>query len=605
MVSQSNLIRHGGSSSAVKRRLDLEEEDEIIQIPACDLSAVAERFKRTLIVPVHYWNDGTFGEISKALGKLEDTDAPNARLQVSVDANKPLKFERRIGFQNGDTGKVYLEYEGLIRYCFACKRISHDIYACPDISQEEREQKIKEYRELNGMGAYQNQTRGGLLLSNRSNPANNNKRPRSPNGEGYSRSPARSHVPGFSRGAKRNKESEKPWSPKRYGDLRNALRKSERQRDDTLDRKYKPHDAVWKRLEKQSDRNYPQQRESEELNGRSKFSKGHYRQRDLEGNRAKDRYPATRSQQSQQVWRVRNSPKETENNSRLKSVAISKNQRASPLQHMDSQQTVSGIPEREGNGGQGHGVLVLHKNETSEEKLRRLKGKAHVVDDAQEKTPMSAAKNAPLALITRDRGTIVIREDGTRNPGGESRYVPSVGRPSIGNGSDELELDNLMESDQIKNMDEPGFDAEKIDAISQLSPASAVYSEEMRERPEEKKKQDASLPVVATKPSKINNSGKKQRAGDAQGTSKKRTNQPTGPGVAGNQKRAPLSPDFKGARASKKFNPIRGRPYPKKPKGSGGDDTGDSRGDYVTQKCIKAIVSYFEEARIEEVETCS
>ncbi|KAL0730254.1 hypothetical protein Bca4012_026347 [Brassica carinata] len=439
-------------------------------------------------VPVHYWNDGTFGEISKALGKLEDTDAPNARLQVS----------RRIGFQNGDTGKVYLEYEGLIRYCFACKRISHDIYACPDISQEEREQKIKEYRELNGMGAYQNQTRGGLLLSNRSNPANNNKRPRSPNGEGYSRSPARSHVPGFSRGAKRNKESEKPWSPKRYGDLRNALRKSERQRDDTLDRKYKPHDAVWKRLEKQSDRNYPQQRESE----------GHYRQRDLEGNRAKDRYPATRSQQSQQVWRVRNSPKETENNSRLKSVAISKNQRASPLQHMDSQQTVSGIPEREGNGGQGHGVLVLHKNETSEEKLRRLKGKAHVVDDAQEKTPMSAAKNAPLALITRDRGTIVIREDGTRNPGGESRYVPSVGRPSIGNG-------------------------------------------------------------MATKPSKINNSGKKQRAGDAQGTSKKRTNQPTGPGVAGNQKRAPLSPDFKGARASKKFNPIRGRPYPKKPKGSG------------------------------------
>lgn len=244
----------------MKRRLDLEEEDEIIQIPACDLSAVAERFKRTLIgrvlhrggrsvealishlprariwnvegrvrgtnlgngrcqfdfdreedlqmvlkkrpchmnhwifalerwepftsenfpntipfwikvtgVPVHYWNDGTFGEIAKALGKLEDTDAPNARLQVSVDANKPLKFERRIGFQNGDTGKVYLEYEGLIRYCFACKRISHDIYACPDISQEEREQKIKEYRELNGMGAHQNQTRGGLLLSNRSN----------------------------------------------------------------------------------------------------------------------------------------------------------------------------------------------------------------------------------------------------------------------------------------------------------------------------------------------------------------------------------------------------------------------------------------------------
>lgn len=32
-----------------KRRLDLEAEDEIIRIPACDLTTVAERFKRTLI----------------------------------------------------------------------------------------------------------------------------------------------------------------------------------------------------------------------------------------------------------------------------------------------------------------------------------------------------------------------------------------------------------------------------------------------------------------------------------------------------------------------------------------------------------------------------
>lgn len=172
------MIRKGGSSSPVRRHLDLEKEDEIIQIPACDISVAKELFKRTLIgrvlhrggrsveavlallprariwnvegrvhgvnlgngrfqfdfdreedllmvlnkrpchfnhwifalerwepftsenfpntipfwikvtgVPVHFWNDQTFGEIAKAVGKKGAIDATNARLQVSVDAS--------------------------------------------------------------------------------------------------------------------------------------------------------------------------------------------------------------------------------------------------------------------------------------------------------------------------------------------------------------------------------------------------------------------------------------------------------------------------------------------------------------------------------------
>lgn len=57
-------------------------------------------------VPVHFWNDKTFKEISKALGRIMALDAKNAHLQVSVDADKPLQFNRRIGFPNGDIGKV-------------------------------------------------------------------------------------------------------------------------------------------------------------------------------------------------------------------------------------------------------------------------------------------------------------------------------------------------------------------------------------------------------------------------------------------------------------------------------------------------------------------
>lgn len=41
-----------------------------------------------------------------------------------------------------------MTYEGLNRHRYGCKCISHDIYSCLDLAQEEREKKIKEFREL-------------------------------------------------------------------------------------------------------------------------------------------------------------------------------------------------------------------------------------------------------------------------------------------------------------------------------------------------------------------------------------------------------------------------------------------------------------------------
>ncbi|XP_048622738.1 uncharacterized protein LOC125591881 [Brassica napus] len=253
MSPQLNLVRLRGTSSVTKRRLELDLEEEIICIPECDLTAVSERFERTLIgrvlhqggrsiealisllpreriwnvegrargtnlgngrfqfdfdkeedlnmvlkkrmchinhwifalerwepftsenfpntipfwikvtgVPVHFWNDKTFEEIPKALGKKMDIDSKNARLQVSIDADRPLQFNRRIGFPNGDTGKVSFEYEGLNRYCFACNRNSHDVYSCAEISEEERESLVKELREQNVAAAQNHHTQLGL-----------------------------------------------------------------------------------------------------------------------------------------------------------------------------------------------------------------------------------------------------------------------------------------------------------------------------------------------------------------------------------------------------------------------------------------------------------
>lgn len=171
-------------------------------------------------VPVHYWSDQTFDEIARALGRREAIDATNARFQVSVNADEPLQTERRVGFPNGDTGKVQLTYEGLNRFCFACKRISHDIYVCPNVLEEEREHKIKEYRELNSLVAETNRLQIGVPGYRNLNP--NNKRPRSPASEDILRSPdhSRSQHPGPTRGEKRIKAVENYWSSRSLRDDR-------------------------------------------------------------------------------------------------------------------------------------------------------------------------------------------------------------------------------------------------------------------------------------------------------------------------------------------------------------------------------------------------
>lgn len=323
----------------VKRRLELDLEDEIINLPACDLNEASERFKKTLIgrvlhkggrsieamiallprariwnvegrargtnlgngrfqfdfekeedlitvlnkrpchinqwifalerwepftsdnfpntisfwikvtgVPVHFWNDQTFEEISKALGKKMALDSKNARLQVSIDVDKPLQFNRRIGFPNGDIGKVSFEYEGLSRSCFACNRISHDVYSCEEISKEERDIFIKELRENNAM-ANQQQTQLALPPNFR-----NNKRPRSPTSEGQKRSPSRYHQAGAYRSEKRIKESENYWTAKRhegYPHREKELLNREKEAPERRNlRKDDKNISIWNRLEK-------------------------------------------------------------------------------------------------------------------------------------------------------------------------------------------------------------------------------------------------------------------------------------------------------------------------------------------------------------------
>lgn len=91
-------------------------------------------------IPIHYKKDETYRNIGKALGEVEDVDVDGGRVQVYVNVDEPLQFERRAGFANGDVIRVTLSYENLHRHCFTCKRISHEEGTCPNLTDQQKEQ---------------------------------------------------------------------------------------------------------------------------------------------------------------------------------------------------------------------------------------------------------------------------------------------------------------------------------------------------------------------------------------------------------------------------------------------------------------------------------
>ncbi|KAG2300307.1 hypothetical protein Bca52824_036779 [Brassica carinata] len=537
MSPLSSLICRGGSSSSARRNPDPEKEDDIIQIPACDLSMVAERFKRTLIgrvlhqgrsveaminllprariwnvegrvrgvnlgngrfqfdfdreedlvmvlrkrpchfnhwifalerwepstnenfpntipfwikvtgVPVHFCNDGTFEEIAKALGRREAIDATNARIQVAINADNPLQMERKVGFPNGDIGK------------------------------------IKEIREQSLAGTSLQQRQVGPLGSTR-NFQGTNKRPRSPASDTMGRASPRSYHPGDSRVDKRVKTKENYWNSRPYGEERYTSKDLYRRGDEKLRQPVKASqkENVWKRLENQT------MRRSEDYHDRR------YQERST-------RY------QGDEAYKSKN---------------------------RNSQITVSIGPQRRmGAEGQRNGV---------------------------------------------NRGTVIIREAVNHPPKETARYdsTPNLARNGIERSS--LELEHLMQSEHIENMvmtrddevevdklvdefgdvdmtenmiqnddllvDEPGYDAEIIDAISQLSPANAETFDK-----NENIQKRGSKASTKSKTNMLKNQGRSSCAEAKRGTQN--------------------SPDLKGAKASKKLSALLIRQSPSKTKGLG------------------------------------
>ncbi|ESQ36877.1 hypothetical protein EUTSA_v10002827mg [Eutrema salsugineum] len=86
---------------------------------------------RIIGVPLHYWADVTFRSIGKALGKVEEVNVDDGKVQVIIDGLKPLCFETTVEFDGGEETTVFLRYERLFGFCRICHSLCHDQLRCP------------------------------------------------------------------------------------------------------------------------------------------------------------------------------------------------------------------------------------------------------------------------------------------------------------------------------------------------------------------------------------------------------------------------------------------------------------------------------------------
>ncbi|KAF8094819.1 hypothetical protein N665_0352s0027 [Sinapis alba] len=571
-------------------------------------------------VPVHFWNDETFTEIAKALGTKMAIDSRSARIQISVNIDKPLQFERRVGFPNGDIGKVSFFYVGLHRHCFTCNMISHDENSCPELTEEQKEQKRLQRLVSNAHGSQLQLPVAGSGHDHR----NNGKRPRSPSLEESRKSPPRKlhsdinheRIRGHGSSKEvRGYEADRTTKP-RVGARHDVSKGSIRAYDSSYrgNNNYSQrHSTVWNRLDKtfspprSSDRAVDTDQHKYNAQHRSREQKRERAVLDRASNLSRGpRKP------SQQEWRPREPHASNYNRAkdlRDDRVSVPRDEKGhcpvSPHVEQDmsdSQRTISVHPGNlDTSGIPRSGHLIIHRNETDEEKRRRLKGKA--IRTSMEATPMSKAKDMASSALLIGRNTIIIREPPALEPlrqlaplrqeNNDSHSLPSpdIGILNLGEDGmlnddqakkitltteEEAEVDKLvsefdgvmMDENMVENddlmVDEPGFDAEKIDAISQLSPMQHHDKHvEVGITLNNKKQSHVSVEIAQGQ-----GEGTKSNAGAAQHI----LEPPLASMVVDkglSRRKIAKSPDLKGARASKKLLVHRGRSSPKKTRGSG------------------------------------
>lgn len=497
MTKENNNILRGGSSGTsghTRRRLEMEED--IIQLPPCDMISAAEKFKNTVIgrmfhkegrsmdaiigmlpkpkiwdvegrawgtnlgngkfqfdfdktedmmkvlnkrpwhfnrwsfslekwepftseifpntmifwvkatgVPVHYWNDDTFTEIGRALGDVKAIDAKRDKFQVSINADNPLQFERRVGFPNGDTGLVSLEYEGLHRHCFTCKLLPHEETTCPHLTEDQKEYNKKQRFQQSLMHGNMEQGYSHSQVQRKPYRETDN-RDTYLNKDRIKSSVTSKNQYTYDRPLNKTRDNYQRWEEDATGkrDLRHELK----------DRRESRGKEVWKRIERPSHNSHHADRGRVDRDHvdhnrvhrtRVQYTRDRYQpyhQRDEKYGKSMH----TRSD-SHGLWRPRYNPASIDTHlTETPSSRVSSWNRRVQETPSDSQRTgtvseTRTIPEPNTNRPRGH--LVIHQQDKEEERLRKRKGKAHVADDTFQKgnealEVLMGRRNGPLRI---------------------------------------------------------------------------------------------------------------------------------------------------------------------------------------------------------------
>ncbi|CAL9230900.1 unnamed protein product, partial [Arabidopsis halleri] len=93
---------------------------------------------RTEGIPRHFWVEELLTEFGGTFGVVRDVDTSTGRIQLTVRADEPLKFKRKVQLPSGEVVMVYLCYEKLHRWCSVCSRICHEKEHCPLLPESQR-----------------------------------------------------------------------------------------------------------------------------------------------------------------------------------------------------------------------------------------------------------------------------------------------------------------------------------------------------------------------------------------------------------------------------------------------------------------------------------
>lgn len=562
------------------------------------IPTIKEEFPNTLLlwasvegIPIHYRKQETYESVGKALGGYDMTDVEGGRVRVFINGDLPLKVECKVGFDNGDVVKVAIKYEDLHRYCFTCKRISHEEGTCPELNEEQREH--NRILRIEEKAKEEKATQEVFSQPQRRNAGHSN---------------ATTHRDG--RGSESRRDFQSPSA--RYGERSSERVHSQDLRKKLTERREVQTKNVWRRLENNTqaelprdrERYHPYQRSSRgEYNGkvrdtasssewrrkdyrdyqeRTHERRGHYTSRYEDakgkwGERAGKYSPRRQSpsdsqrtisdnfhskgprpyniqrrsgspNSSKMEWRPVSSPKRTEENSEIQKQGNGEERQKLPLeQSRERNSTASPAQKDDHHGNQEKGL----GSNSGAEKERNQTKEAMVTESSSKMQGDTTGKEIPMGKagechqtsleIPQTRAELEAlekeREDAELDKIIEEYAEMAMQTEPL------MDADMLEEDDLLDELSDPDDKEGQIEAISQLSPVRAT-------RPigtEKTKQSQATL-----------GKGTKMEPANMENNEKREIKNPIPMG----RRRGARSPEIKGASASKKLA-TRGRLSPK------------------------------------------